>query len=202
MSNKSTDGTKNFGTFVNAAGETYQIRGLSPLLPEKIRKAVLDEFVAGGWSIPEVPTYTVKTVSGEEEIHQHDETTLVVEGDPDATKKNQADWQEYKRTTAQIDGEYSAKLMRAVFNGVQCTPSDEWRSEMRLLGIVVPADPAAEKYLYVETRVVQSPVDISRLMTSVFRLAGIINEEAVAEAEATFQRALEEATVKTNQIKK
>jgi len=202
MSNKSTDGTKNFGTFVNAAGETYQIRGLSPLLPEKICKAVLDEFIAGGGSILEIPTYTVKTVSGEEEIHQHDETTLVVEGDLDATKKNQADWQEYKRTTAQIDGEYSAKLMRAVFNGVQCTPSDEWRSEMRLLGIVVPADPAAEKYLYVETRVVQSPIDISRLMTSVFRLAGIINEEAVAEAEATFQRALEEATVKTNQIKK
>jgi hypothetical protein len=186
--NKTTDGSQNFGEFINAAGEHFRIRGLSPLLPEKIRAAVVKQFPQ-----PPCPTYDVTTAAGDTETHLHDETTLIVDGDAEQTKQNQAAWKVYATRKAVVDGEYNARLMRAVFNAVMADPTQDWRDEMGAVGIEIPADKAAEKYLFVETRVVQSAKDIATLMMCVFRLAGVISEEKAAEAEATFQRSLEAA---------
>jgi hypothetical protein len=65
---------------------------------------------------------------------------------------------------------------------------------MNFLGIEIPAENTPqEKYIYIETHVIQSAIDLSKLMTGVFRLAGIISEAAIAEVDATFQRSMEAA---------
>jgi hypothetical protein len=97
--NKTTDGSQNFGEFVNAAGEHFRIRGLSPLLPEKILAAVVKQFP----QLP-CPTYDVTTAADDTETHLHDETTLIVEGDAEQTKQNQAAWVAYATRKAVTDG--------------------------------------------------------------------------------------------------
>ena len=191
-----------FGAFKNVNGEQYTIRGLSPIMPQRIMESVRAEFQRLGKPVPAVPTYTVETVSGEQEIHEHNETTLVVDGNPEQTKENQNVWGEYVRLTAELDAEYNVRLMRAVFMAVEVAPTKEWREEMKFTGMDLPVENSpAEKYMFVEIRVIQSAKDLASLMTAVFRLAGVINEAAVAEVDATFQRSMEaaftEAGVKT-----
>ena len=191
-----TDPTKNFGSFTNAAGKTFVISGLSPLTPQHIMESVRRKWVKDGKIIPVCPTYEVTTISGEIEIHEHDAATLIVEGNAEQTKINKETWQEYTRLSAELDGEYNTRLMRVVFLAVEAVPTDDWRNEMEFIGVDLPPKGSAqEKHLYIETEVVRSAQDIAKLMTGVFRLAGIINEAAVAEAEAAFQRMLEKAFV-------
>jgi Flp pilus assembly pilin Flp len=189
-----TDATKAFGIFTNAAGEVYMIHGLSPLLPQKMLDAIKTEWTKAGKALPVIPTYTIPaTDAHEEEIHEHDEKSIL-EGTPELVKENQAAWDAYTRANAELQGEYNARLMKLVFLAVEASPTDQWRDEMEFMGIPVPTNnSAAEKYAFVESRVVQSPSDIAGLMTSVFRLAGIISEAAIAEVEATFRSSLEEA---------
>lgn len=186
--------TRNFGSFTNAAGEHFTIKGLSPLLPQKIMEAVRGEFVRDGKALPVHPTYIVKTASEEEETHEHDETTLVIPGDAEQTRINQDTWAGYVRATAELESEYNVRLMRAVLMAVEASPTQAWREEMDFLGIPRPAEnSSAEKYAYIETSVIQSVEDLTHMMTGVFRLAGVISEAAVAEVEATFRSDMETA---------
>lgn len=191
-----TNPVQTFGTFTNAIGEQYTIHGLSPVTPQRIMESVRAEFLRAGKPVLAVPTYKVQTATGEEEIHEHDATTLVVPDNPAQTQINQDAWQEYVKSTAALDAEYNVRLMRVVFLAVTAKPTQEWRDEMAFTGVDLPAENSpAERYLYVETRVIQSAKDVASLMTGVFRLAGVISEAAVAEVDATFQRAMEEAVV-------
>jgi len=185
---------KVLGSYINSAGETWRVRGLSPLLLSRIRKAVETEWVANNGNIPAIPTYTIKTVTGEDEVHTHDPSTLVIEGNPEQTEINQKAWFEYTRVQLEIDKAFNVKLMRAVFSAVQCQPDETWRDEMKSLRLDIPSDKMDEKMMFIETRVIQSPNDIASLMSCVLRTAGVIPEEAVAEAQATFRGALEKAT--------
>jgi len=185
---------RDYSVFVNSAGETYMIHGLSPMLPEKLLGAVRAEFEQDGRKLPEVPTYEIETAAGDKETHQHDATTLVVPGNDELTKANQEAWREYVRASSALNEEYNTRLMRAVLMAVDAKPTQAWRDEMKFLGVVSPPENSpAEKYSFVETHVIQSPADLSKLMTSVMRMAGIISEAAVAEVDATFQRILETA---------
>jgi hypothetical protein len=185
---------KGLGSFTNSNGDVFTIRGLSPMLPDKITGAIKAEWNAAGKALPVCPTYEVVTISGEKETHFHNETTLVVDGDSELTARNQKEWSDYVRLSNEFEGENSARIMKKVFLSVDTTPTDEWRDEMQFLGIELPLrNTAAEKYLFVETKVVQSASDIAKLMTSVLCLAGVISEASKNEAEATFQRALEDA---------
>jgi len=192
MTQQGSDGKQNFGAFTNQAGETYRIRGLSPTMPEAIRQTVIEKFKKAG-NFPIIPTYTVETATGETEVHPHDETTLVVEGDEVATKENQQVWAEYKAKNSAMEAEYNARLMKAVFLSVQVEPSQDWVEEMAALEIPIPEDKVQRRYKFVELRVIQSPKDLADLMVAVFRLSGMVKEEQVKQVEATFQRAMEEA---------
>lgn len=194
MSAKGTDANKNYGSFTNSAGETFVIHGLSPLLPQKMMDAVKAEWLRDGKQLPIVPTYVVTLAGGDTEVHEHDASTLVVEGDEKLTKINQDNWREYSRLSTSLEAEYNTRLMKAVLLAVQVTPTQEWRDEMDFMGVGRPTEKSpAEKYAFVETKVIQSALDLSKLMSAVFRLAGIISEEAIAEVDATFQRSMEEA---------
>jgi len=191
---------RNYSVFVNSANESYTLHGLSPLLPEKIQGAIKAEFERAGKTLPVVPTYEVETASGEKELHQHDATTLIVPGKEAETAENQRVWAEYVQAQAEVTEEYNNRIMKAVFMAVEAKPTQTWREEMKFLGIETPPENSqAEKYAFIETHVIQSPEDLSKLMTSVFRMAGIISEAAVAEADATFQRAVEAAYTEAGQ---
>ena len=196
MTNKPNVPTQahDYSVFVNSASESYVIHGLSPMLPEKLLGAVRAEYEKVKGKLPAAPTYEVETASGEKELHLHDATTLVVPNDETQTAENQATWARYTLAQAAINEEYNVRLMRAVFMAVEAKPTQGWRDEMKFLGVTTPPENSpAEKYAFIETHVIQSPEDLSKLMTSVFRMAGIISEAAVAEVDATFQRAMETA---------
>jgi hypothetical protein len=195
MSEKPLIPAKNItGSFTNSAGETYPVQGRSPLLYEKLGRAIEADFIAKGKPILPHPTYEITTVTGDIETHEHDATTLVKEGDPEQTEKNKAQWQEYVLQQNEMQAEYSTRSMKMVLLAVQAKPTPEWREEMAVLGIPTPPpNSVEERYSFIETHVIQSPEDLSKLMALVFRLSGLISEEAVAEAESTFQGIVERA---------
>lgn len=189
-----TGGNHKVGTFINSAGESYTVRGMSPTTPENIAMAVTEEWKAAGKALPIIPTYEAILATGEKEIHAHDKTTLVVEGNPEQTAINQANWKAYLDANAEFTGECNARLMKVVFLAVDVHPDDAWREEMEFIGMKLPPKgSAAERYAYVENHVVQNPGDIASLMARVFNVAGMINEAALNAVEATFRSALEEA---------
>lgn len=191
---KAINTNKSSGTFTNANGEVFTIRGLSPLLPQKITTAIEEEWKAAGKSLPICPTYEVTSLGGEKETFAHNEKTLVVKDNPEQTKANQKMWADYCKALAEFEGEYTERIMKRVFLAVDAKPTQAWRDEMKFLGVPTPpVDTVEERYAYVETQVVQSAVDITRLMTDVLYLAGVINEASKLDAEATFQRSLEKA---------
>jgi len=182
--------------FTNSAGETYQVRGLSPLTPHKLMTAARAEYARDGKTLPELPTYTVTTAAGDTEVHEHDESTLIDEKDPELTKNNQKEWQEYIKGVSDVNTIYNKKIMRTVLLSVDAEPTQAWRDEMKFIGADAPAENSVEeRYLFIETHVIQSASDLSRLTTMVFRAAGIITEAATADVEATFQRFVERAFV-------
>lgn len=194
-----TDPTQVFTSFTNSAGKTFMIHGLSPMLPEQIQNSIKVEWVKKNKPLLECPTYEVMTASGEKEVHQHDETTLEVPGDLDATYDNQNKWREYSQNNAEFQGEYSRRLMKKVFLAVVTPPTDEWRDEMEFTGVTLePEGSAAERYQFTELEVIQSMQDIADLQVAVLRLAGIIDEAAVDAAKASFRSILKAAVAEAS----
>lgn len=200
-STNSTDATKRFEYFVNARGEQFPVHGVSPLLVERLRSVVMDEWVAQHGLIPERPTYTIETAAGDKETHLHDEMTLEVPGDPEATDLNKKQWAEYQRVMSEIETLYSVRLMHVVCSAVDVEPGEEWLAETEALGIKLPTDKPALRRLYVETHVISCADDIAKLLAKVLRLSGIISETEEAAAEATFQGAVEGATLELARAK-
>jgi hypothetical protein len=193
-----TDPTQVFTTFTNSAGQTFKIHGLSPMLPEQITNAIQEEWKKKGKVLPSIPTYEITTVAGEKEVHAHDEVSIH-EGLPETVKLQQAQWSEYSRNKAEFEGEYSTRLMKKVFLSVVTQPTDEWRAEMEFLGISLPDKGSpAERYKFVETEVIQSMEDIAMLQVSVLRLAGIISQEGVDAAKASFRSFMEKAVIEAS----
>jgi hypothetical protein len=184
-----TDPTQVFTSFTNSAGQTFMIHGLSPMLPEQINETLREEWKATGKALPKAPTYTIPaTEAHDEEIHEHTEKSLVVDGDPEQAAANQAAWKAYTEVNAEFQGEYSTRLMKKVFLAVVTPPTDQWRQEMEFVGVSIPAKgSAAEKYKFVQLEVIQSLEDVAMLQVAVLRLAGIIDEAAVDAAKASFR---------------
>lgn len=181
------------GTFTNTLGETYQVYGLSPLIPASILEAVHAEYVEKNGALPTKPTYTVTTKPGDKEVHEHDERSIL-EGSPEQVKLNKAAWASYIEQSRKIDDEYNLRLMRAVFMAVATPVPQSWRDEMHFIGAKLPKEGSPEeRYMFVETHVVKSAQDLAKLMVKVFRMSGVIQEEDVAKVEATFQGFMERA---------
>lgn len=191
-----TDPTKVYTTFTNSAGQTFSIHGLSPVIPHRIMDSVKSDFIKRDGELPSIPTYEVVTVSGEKEIHEHDEKSLMVEGDPEQTKINQDAWKKYQDLSNEMISDYNSRIMKSVLMTVQAIPTKAWRDEMKFIGIELPAEGSQdEKYLFIETNVIRNHVDLSSLTLLAFQSAGIIKEEMTAEVEATFRDFMEGAFI-------
>jgi hypothetical protein len=188
-----TDPTRVFTTFTNSAGQKFMIHGLSPMLPNQITETLQAEWKESGRTLPVPPTYEVTTVSGEKEVHQHDEKSILT-GTPEQVAEQQAQYGEYSRNNAEFQGEYSVRLMRKVFLAVVTPPTDDWRAEMEFVGVRLPPKGSPqERYKFVELEVIQSLDDIGALQVAVFRLAGIIDQKGEEAAKASFRSNIEAA---------
>ena len=186
-----TDPTQVFTSFTNSAGKTFMIHGLSPMLPEQITNSVKADWVKQNKTLLECPTYEIVTKSGEREVHQHDDKSILTAIEEDKTK-----WREYSQNSAEFQGEYSRRLMKKVFLAIVTPPTDEWREEMVFTGVSLqPKGSAAERYQFTELEVIQSMDDVADLQVAVLRLAGIIDEAAVDAAKASFRGFIRAAVI-------
>jgi hypothetical protein len=196
-----TDPTKVYTTFTNSAGQVFMIHGLSPMLPNQITETLQAEWKAAGKALPTLPTYEITTVAGEKEIHAHDEKSIL-EGTPEQVKLQQEQYSEYSRNNAEFQGEYSTRLMRKVFLAVVTPPTDEWRAEMEFVGVALPAKGSPqERYKFVELEVIQSLEDVAMLQVAVLRLAGIIDQNGVDAAKASFRGIVQAAIAQATNAK-
>lgn len=164
--------------FVNSAGQPFVIQGLPPLLMADISANV---------ALPKVPTYTVTTASGDVEVHNHDETTLVTQEDKDA-------WSKYLLELARVNAKVSDQMLTCILlEGVVVTDDTDisrWEKRRRMVGLPVPEDIEERMLAYKRTMVIRCTEDIARLMDSVMALTGI-SEEELEKTKATFQDKVE-----------
>lgn len=175
--------------YTTATGKKIVLHGLPPMMVERLQ-AQYDA------RKPKIPTYIVIDIAGSEEIHDHNITTLEVEGDPVETEKNKKLWDEYVKGTAAIDKESSEAMMRMIMlRGVYVSDYDEngsWVEEQEFLGLQIPTDASARRYHYLQTEIIGDVNDLNTIMVIVMKLSGI-PEEYLREAENLFQSAMEEA---------
>ena len=175
--------------YTTSTGKKIVLHGLPPMMVERLQ-AQYDA------RKPKIPTYIIIDIAGTEEIHDHNITTLEVEGDPVETEKNKKLWDEYVKGTAAIDKESSEAMMRMIMlRGVYVSDYDEngsWIDEQEFLGLTIPSDTSARRYHYVQTEIIGDANDLNTIMTIVMKLSGI-PEEYLREAEHLFQSAMEEA---------
>lgn len=164
--------------FVNSIGEQYEIRGLPPLLMADIYVSI---------TLPKKPTYTVITASGDTEIHDHDESTLV-------TPEDRAAWAEYLDALSKADAEVSNRLLTCVLIDGVYIPDDidlaRWERRQILKGFTIPEDFEEKLLAYKRSSVVRSKEDIVRLLSSVISITGI-SEEEIESAKKSFPDQLE-----------
>ena len=134
---------------------------------------------------PIAPTYEVKSLAGNSEIHAHDETTLETEAD-------RAAWLEYQTKLAAWSDESQRSLMRLILlRGISVElPSDsDWEKQQAFAGIVVPQDAMEKRMHYLQTEVLGSVADYQMMVVGVMRVSGV-PEDLLSQVESSFRRSL------------
>lgn len=177
------------GQFVNSAGESFTVQGFSPLEPQRIIDSVRARWkLAGRAALLDTVTYMVTNVAGVAQAFEHDDESI-----KDAPPEVQQQYATHKAAKAEFDNDVNMRTMRACFLCLQANPLEDkqWVDKMEYEEIELPQNSAALKALYVETRVLRAATDISRYMSTVMQLSGMVDEATARAAEATFQRAIQ-----------
>ena len=162
--------------FVTSTGVEITLKSISPVLMAKVRTSV--EF-------PKRPTYEAKTITGDIEVHEHDETTLETDGDREA-------WQRYLVEFMQAEQEQARRVGNALFKRgidyevLELPEDDRWIKEQKELGVKVPKDPLERKRHWLETEAFTTEVEIQRLSLRLMAMSGV-SEEVLEAAERSFR---------------
>jgi len=175
------------GIFVNSAGLSFHIQGISPFALETIPKQLEEEWTAAGKKLPKRPTYITKTVGGNEEVHEHDEKSL-------ETKEEKKAWAEYLVDQAAFDHELQERMLTNILlDGVAAPEIDpKWVERQKFMGRRVPTNEFELEIFWKKTQVIRSTEDAQGLMTSVLALTGV-SEEAIRVAEDSFRSTVEKS---------
>jgi hypothetical protein len=115
-------------SFAFRRGLTVTLQYVNPVDISRIRFKVRERFLAKH-TIPACPTYTVKTVGGDEEVYPHNETT-VIEPQWKDDLELQDRWERHNRLTATLDANLNFATMRAyVVRGVVENPPASFQNE-------------------------------------------------------------------------
>lgn len=167
-----------------AEPKTYQTsRGYD--VPILAVSTFLLQRVMGTYPQPEPPTYTSKTVAGEQTF-PHTAETL-------ETDEDKAAWAAYQQAKHAVEIERFRAIMRLLLTqGMKLPPpTPEWESQMRGMRIPIPEDEFEKYMLWIETEIVGGVADMIGLLMAVMRASNDIPEEAISAVEADFRRAME-----------
>lgn len=161
-------------TFVSSKGVEISIKPVSQFKIDALRASKIE---------PEIPTYTVKTVTGEEQTFQLDGKSAV-------TRNMEAEWEAYVTARNKAEAENAKAFFELlVWDGVDVEVPGEgssWDLANKHFGIKVPADPYALKAHYVYTELLGKTEDIGELMAAIFKASGV-DEEAVERLRKSFR---------------
>ena len=165
--------------------------------------AVEGEFRARGKKI-DPPTYEIKTISGEIEVHELTEEDITADDDgfwePRELRRHKTAWREHKAALNEMEKAQAEREFKALFTlGIDhdAPEDDDWTRELAFLGISIPKpedDPYGfeRKFCYL-WYVVLSATDKAMLQTKLMMLSagGSVSEDQMARFQDIIQPAME-----------
>lgn len=164
-------------------GHTVRVLGISPLLMHEV-------FTAN--EMPDPPTYTVTTVTGDTEVHALDADVL-------DTDERKAQWEAYQAAQRRAGAARNGMLLDLFLaEGIEVeTPDDEalagWKKRMARYGVPVPDDPEDVRLAWIKREVIGSTDDLLAIQSAVMEKTGI-GPNTMRRAEAMFRREMGRAT--------
>jgi len=154
------------------------------------------EQVMNKFTIPDPPTYTIETVAGDVETHQHnviyDESGKVLKSSM-STPEEWAAWHKYEADKkAAINARYEAA---SNFLIAECVPNpppvSEWSMDFEKWDLT-PPDPKDKDYkiFWVQNELVPDEDDQATLMSALYVIGGIVARDKVKEFESFFRLTL------------
>lgn len=169
-------------SYTTSRGVTLDFVGIAPML-DKLRVT---------FAIPTPPQYAVKTLQGNTELHDHDETTLQTDDD-------RAMWANYLKEKTEAERRYNQALMRLLLlRGVRVDMAEGWEAEHTYLGFVVPTDPIEKKMHWLETEVLGTVQDYEAVMLGVLEASGV-SEEVLTQIGESFRYSVARTEIKRPQ---
>lgn len=165
--------------WTSSRGVKVILRGIPPMLVASLEGVV--EF-------PKKPTYKITTVAGDEEVYEHDETTLVSEEDKAAWKRYVVENMIAEQKLTEIT------LNTVLYEGVDIVDLSEqlvkWRKKRKIIGLPIPEDDDEASLAFKTTEVVGDEQDMEYILETVMRLSGV-SESAIETASKSFQDKME-----------
>lgn len=160
--------------YVCEDGLSVKVTPIPPMLLQKVMNSV---------PMPKRPTYEARTISGRTEEWPMDEESA--KDSPNGVAR----WEYYQEETVAAQASQNEKVTMAAFLfGTECEiPENGWDKKQEFLGIEVPDDPDQRRAHYLATEL--TATDIAGLLQKVMGQLQL-PEELVADAEASFQRAV------------
>jgi len=170
------------------SGGPLQLRAVSMEAFNQLRVRVEREMRDNGAPL-DPPTYTVRTVAGTLEEHEHTEETL--ESDED-----RAAWQAYQAAREELQQRTGIRGVRYMLSeGVVLDgPDDAWLQRMDALGLEISDDPLERREQYLTYEYTRTPKDTVMLLQRIMALSAEGSKElqrAAEEMEQFFRREVE-----------
>lgn len=165
--------------FVTSRGLKVTLRPLPPYLVQMASTAI---------EKPEPPSYIVKTEGGGEEIHTHDQESIM-----QSSPEEQLEWSKYLEKVREADQKATDVLINVVLvEGVEVTIPDKerWIKRQKLMGLTVPEDEDEMMLMFKKTQVIGNDKDVEFIVQSVMKIGGI-TEEDLNSVKNSFQDKLE-----------
>jgi len=166
-------------SFVNSRGISVKLRPLPPYLIQMASTAI---------DKPEPPTYVVKLEGGGEEIHTHDQESIL-----QSSQEEQTEWSKYLEKVREADQKATEVLINVVLvEGVEVEipEREKWIKKQKLMGLPVPEDEDELLLMFKKTQVIGNDKDIEFIIQSVMKIGGI-TEEDLKSVKNSFQDKLE-----------
>lgn len=172
------DGSR-YREFTTSRGVTVRVSAEPPLMRVGIKGAIENDWKEKGWTLPERPTFEIKTAAGNTEVHEHDEITI--KGNEEA----EAVWAEWQAQTNKFNAEFRESSIRSVvLECVEFEPDPQWRAKNKARRVTIPADEFERKLYYAYTEVFGHQEDYQAVMLISAELAGATEEQIAAIREA------------------
>lgn len=159
--------------YTTASGRTVKLRGVSPVLIEKVRVGYGKKNPP-----PQRPMYEAQKAGGDVELLPHDENTV-------ETPEEKKALLDYEAAKAKYDKAINDRIMGLIAARGVVIPQEEiddpeWWVWQEQMGVEMPdkSDPVAVRRHYLETELIGSPNDLAEILAQVMLISGVDQEVA------------------------